>query len=139
MKKIAIILTIVAATAMIFSACGKYEEGPSFSLLTKKSRITGTWNQTEFYIKDKLQNNSYKEEYTFNSDGTGTKTTALGLAKNTVAIVWEFNEDKTILMVKEINATKYNEYTILRLTNKEMWIANEIAIIGLREFRYKKV
>jgi hypothetical protein len=139
MKKVFSISIITLALALTFSACTTYEEGPSFSLLTPDMRIKGTWNQTEFYINDDLQDNTFQVEFTFESDGTGTRTTSLGAGSTTVDIVWQFNDDKTILMTKETDATEYDEATILRLTNSEMWIVDDAGIFGMWQFRYEKV
>lgn len=139
MKKIFSISLLTLALALAFSACTTYEEGPSFSLLTPDMRIKGTWNQTELYIEDDLQDNTFQVEFTFESDGTGTRTTTLGSGSTTVDIVWQFNEEKTILMTKETDAAEYDEATILRLTSSEMWIVDDAGIFGMWEFRYEKV
>lgn len=139
MKKVFSISIITLALALTFSACTTYEEGPSFSLLTPDMRIKGTWNQTELYINEDLQDNTFQVEFTFESDGTGTRTTTLGSGSTTVDIVWQFNEDKTILMTKETDAAEYDEATILRLTSSEMWIVDDAGIFGMWEFRYEKV
>jgi hypothetical protein len=139
MKKVFSISLITLALALTFSACTTYEEGPSFSLLTPDMRIKGTWNQTALYINDDLQDNTFQVEFTFDSDGTGTRTTSLGSGSTTVDIVWQFNDDKTILMTKEPDASEYDEATILRLTNSEMWIVDDAGFFGMWEFRYEKV
>jgi len=47
MKKLSILF---AAFAVVFLAsCGKYEEGPGFSLRSKTSRLAGTWTLTEAF------------------------------------------------------------------------------------------
>jgi len=55
MKKIGIILSIVAGFAILFTACGKYEEGPAFNLKTKKARIVGTWGIKEITVNGNVQ------------------------------------------------------------------------------------
>lgn len=44
----------LASLGMIafLSACGKYEEGPGFTLLTKKARLTGEWDAKEYVDAD---------------------------------------------------------------------------------------
>ncbi|MDR2010116.1 MAG: hypothetical protein LBQ22_06505 [Bacteroidales bacterium] len=54
MKKLSIILSAIAVIAMLFSSCGKYEEGPSFSLATKKARLKGTWELTETKVNGEV-------------------------------------------------------------------------------------
>lgn len=139
MKKIFAISLIVIALAISFSACKTYDEGPSLSVLTPKMRIKGTWNQTALYINDNLQDNNYKLEFSFDGDGTGTRTNSLGTISNKVDIMWQFNDDKTILLVKEPNASQYDEMKILRLTNKEMWTVVDAGLLGMWQYRYEKV
>ncbi len=52
MKKIASIILVVLGATMIFSACKKYEEGPSFTLVTAKKRIVGLWILDEARLND---------------------------------------------------------------------------------------
>ena len=35
--------TLAGVTSMGISSCGKYEDGPGFSLLSKKARVAGDW------------------------------------------------------------------------------------------------
>ena len=132
MKKLAIILTIVATTAMIFSSCGKYEEGPSVSLLTKKARITGTWTLTETTYNGVVQDiTGYTMSTTLEKDGTGEMALSgsyMGFTFNTTTeLEWEFNDTKETLRVryKEADATVWEEWTestITKLTNSEFWM-----------------
>lgn len=43
MKRTRLLLAIAFAISVVFISCGKYEEGPSISLRTKKARLTGVW------------------------------------------------------------------------------------------------
>lgn len=132
MKKLAIIFTILATTAMIFSSCGKYEEGPSVSLLTKKARLTGTWelvssetNGTAIDFGDVVS------KTTLEKDGTGSMSISgsyLGFTYNSTSdLEWEFNDTKEAIKVrfKEVDDTEWDEWeesTIIKLTNKELWL-----------------
>jgi len=139
MKRFFILAIVSISLAFTFSACTGYDEGPSFSVLTPEMRIKGTWSQTELYINDELQSNDFQIEFTFASDGTGTRSTTLGSGTTTVDIDWKFNDDKTILMYKDTDAEEWSETTILRLTNSEMWINEDAGVFGLWQFRYEKV
>lgn len=132
MKKLAIILTIVAATAMIFSSCGKYDEGPAFSLLTKKARITGTWTVTEMSsdgtIID-LQGTVMKQ--TLEKDGTGTFTVSgeyLGMTISTTSnLEWRFDDTKENIEVRIADEDGnfddvWDSSKIIKLTNSECWV-----------------
>ena len=54
MEKISnkVLLVGVLAIAIGFSGCKKYEDGPWFSLLTKKQRITGEWETKKLLNTD---------------------------------------------------------------------------------------
>ena len=46
MKKI---LSLFVITIFVLTSCKKYEEGPSFTLLSKKSRLANTWRIDRYY------------------------------------------------------------------------------------------
>ncbi|PLX09689.1 MAG: hypothetical protein C0596_01325 [Marinilabiliales bacterium] len=128
MKKFAIILTIVAATAMIFSSCGKYEEGPAFSLLTKKARITGTWTLSEMTIDGEVQDLAGMTTTTvLEKDGTGSMTASFGGFSFSADIEWEFDDTKENLRTRTYDAdseewSDWSETKITKLTNSECWM-----------------
>jgi hypothetical protein len=128
MKRFAIILTIVAAAAMIFSACGKYEEGPSFSLLSKTSRVVGTWTITEITVDGEVQDlDGTVMKSTMEKDGTGSMSVTWSGFTFTSDLEWEFDEAKENLRTrtKDADETEFGEWDsseILRLTNSECWL-----------------
>jgi hypothetical protein len=126
MKRFAIILTVVAATAMLFSSCGKYEEGPSFSLLTKKARIAGEWTMSEVTIDGTVQDiGEDPMSYTLEKDGTGIVKVVWGGLTLSFDIEWEFDEAKENLKVRTKDANdewdEWVESEIIRLTSSEFW------------------
>ena len=42
-KNSTLLLAAAAITVLNFQSCSKYEDGPAFSLRTKKSRLVGDW------------------------------------------------------------------------------------------------
>jgi len=40
----------ISLIVIVFSACTKYPDGPSFSLAAKKTRVVGKWKLDKFYI-----------------------------------------------------------------------------------------
>jgi hypothetical protein len=127
MKRFAIILTVVAATAMLFSSCGKYEEGPSFSLLTKKARIAGEWTVTEVSVDGDVQDmEGASMVYTMEKDGTGSAKVTWGGFSFEFEAEWEFDEAKENLRVRTKDENdewdEWAESEIIRLTNSELWM-----------------
>lgn len=139
MKRFIIISIIALSLIGSFSACTTYDEGPGFTVIPAEKRIQGTWEQTELYINDELQDGSFKIEFKFNSDGTGTRSSTLGSGTTTDDIEWQFNDDKTILMFKDTGDDEWDEATILRLTTKDLWILEDVGLFGMWQFRYEKV
>ena len=130
MKRNIFALTIVMAAMFVLNSCGKYEEGPGFSLLSKKARITGVWSfdkmfvdGTEVEIDEIMQ--SFKIDIM--KDGTGkTSVTFMGMTINQ-DFEWEFNADKTHLRMRSKDSEtgeweEWDESEIIRLTNKECWM-----------------
>ena len=126
MKKITY-LTVTGAAALSLTGCGKYEDGPSFSLLTKKSRVVGQWN-VKSIGSEVLANNGGSINMDFERSGGmilsatysyyGTNQT------NSYAGSWDFASDKEQLMLNLDGDVQLFE--IKRLTAKEMWLDDDI-------------
>ncbi len=116
---------ILLGTATLVSSCGKYEEGPSFSLLTKKMRLTGDWTATELSIDGQAQDlNGMTTNISINNDDTYTYVVQYTLGTltytNTENGTWEFNSDKSAVLLLEDGTSTATEMTIIKLMNKEM-------------------
>lgn len=118
-----IVFAILVFGILSFS-CGKYEEGPMFTILTKKSRVVNTWevdayfkNNKEIELPDSLANNT--REYKI--DGT---VIFYNHGIDNIEGEWQFYQDKEYLLTE----FKYNDETymekarILKLKQKEMWL-----------------
>ncbi|MCC6701316.1 MAG: hypothetical protein IT221_07315 [Fluviicola sp.] len=124
-KTILTLATVVAATTFLAS-CGKYEDGPGFTLLTKKARLTGEWDIKEYVdgSDGSVVAETSSDTYLIEKDGTITIKSGNVSTKGT----WEFVSDKEQLSVTVpvvIFGVTYSEpeiSTITRLTNKELWI-----------------
>jgi len=128
MKKLRYLLTAVLLTGLLFTApsCGKYEDGPGFTLLTKKKRLIGDWDLVSttdsdgtMYADNSSDFISYKKDDVFNA--TYGNYTIIGS--------WEFGSGKeTIKTTFQIPFTEGQTTTIVtirRLTNKELWTMDE--------------
>ncbi|MBX2984564.1 MAG: hypothetical protein LC109_12035 [Bacteroidia bacterium] len=123
MKKIISTILIAASLMFVatnFSSCKKYEDGPSMSLRSKKARLVGKWEIEKYFLNEKdythemlsvIKDNSF----TFKSDGT-YEVFVDGEGDNGK---WEFNSDKTKILITIDNETE--TWTIRRLTNSELW------------------
>lgn len=122
--KLFVAAAILGGTMMAAPSCGKYEEGPGFSLRSKKSRLAGEWDAKEYVDADGTTIADTDDDYiTFEKDGT-YKVTSDGTS---VSGTWEFASDKEKLRTSYTvgGMTFTGESTIVRLTNKELWIKDE--------------
>lgn len=114
---------IFASAIFVLSACGKYEEGPKFSLASKKARVVNKWKLEESFTngeKDELDEDDRALRVEFTKDGAVTYS-ANGFA---LAGKWEFSDDKEELKIS-FNyglGTEVSTYKILKLKSKEMWL-----------------
>ena len=141
MKKLSILF---AAFAVVFLAsCGKYEDGPGFSLRSKTSRLAGTWTVTEAFqgstnITNSLINGG-TVEVTFDKEGAYKKTydfVVLGFpSSGTITGTWAFSDDKTAVVVSN-GSGQSDSSKILRLTNKELWLEESDGSGGTYEVHY---
>lgn len=136
MKKI-----IVAALVILlsFTSC-KYDKGPFISIYTKKHRVVNSWNYKAVYrnglnITDgKITGDVVYSQSSIGFDETGKASTiiALNTGNNTVSKnqyngVWYFQENKEKIIVRfDFGAIPDQEYKIVKLKEKEMWLENII-------------
>ncbi|HQP04741.1 MAG TPA: hypothetical protein PLP11_09070 [Bacteroidales bacterium] len=124
MRKIASILLIAAAAVFVFNSCQPYEEGPSISLLSKTTRLVGDWTIDTWLANDTEQDiSSTQPRMSFVKDGSGSMTINVFNFAVTVDLEWEFVGDDGIrYRVKKHAWEDWTEYTILRLSNDELFI-----------------
>ena len=122
MKNIALLSLFVV---LFLTSCNKYSEGPNFSLLTRKARITNDWI-LESYTKDgtELYDGSYELNLSIESDGTYSKsqiTSSLGqLQSETTHGTWEFENSQSEIVLLENGFTIGESYEIIMLKNKNI-------------------
>lgn len=124
MKKVTSVIAALFMTAvftMTFESCGKYEEGPGFSLASKKGRLSREW-VGDVYI-DGASGTSVtitgSDVVTFDKDGKFTYTSGGASSVGT----WEFSSNKENLLVSFtiLGVTSTDTSKIIRLTSKELW------------------
>ncbi|PLX05914.1 MAG: hypothetical protein C0596_15555 [Marinilabiliales bacterium] len=152
-KRITTVLVVLfSITAGItFNSCNKYEEGPSFSLLSATKRITGTWELTETLLNDEVvdvndmldmfgempMDTSMSEfefdisEITVNSVMlTFEKSGAGNLAVSISYMMFPFTQNESMTWTfdddkENVSITVMGDvqtFEIIRLTNKELWL-----------------
>ena len=123
--KIYLFLSIAVIISLAISSCGKYEDGPGFSLLSKTARMTNKWELKSVdgetipageAVLDLKKDGSFS----INEDGYITDGS------------WDFSNDK-----EDLHLTIFGEgivFKIRRLTNKELWLENELEDNELSKF-----
>ncbi len=124
MKKLILLLTFLTC----FTSCKKYAEGPSFTLLTKKSRVANNWKLKKYFIDgaDKtgdalvafkdfnliIDKNNMKYSKSF---------TALSILPYGEAGSWKFSSDKMNIEFTPDNSNiKPYSWKIEKLKEKEV-------------------
>ena len=118
-------LSIAVIISLAITSCGKYEDGPGFSLLSKTARMTNTW---ELKSVDGEIIPAGEIVWEFKKDGEATISYG-GLGTETGT--WEFSDDKEDLSLTVSGST--TNLKIRRLTNKELWV-EEPAGLELAKF-----
>ena len=118
-------LSIAVIISLAITSCGKYEDGPGFSLLTKTARMTNKW---ELKSVDGEIIPAGEIVWEFKKDGEATISYG-GLGTETGT--WEFSDDKEDLSLTVSGST--TNLKIRRLTNKELWV-EEPAGLELAKF-----
>jgi hypothetical protein len=143
MKKISLLLVTIAMVSLW--SCGKYEEGPMFSLRSKTGRIAGTWVYDKILQNDvdvtsqSTANSTF--EMTIDRDGTyKTVYSYTVLGQNFSGEdtgTWEFGDNETLSVTSD-NGGGTNSTTIIRLTNSEFWTKETDSSTGdVTEVHYK--
>ena len=112
----------------ILGACNKYSEGPAFSLLTRKARISNDWT-LQSYTKDGTELfdvNAEEQNLSIEKDGSysGTIiTTELGQLQSTSTNgTWTFENSQSDVNFLPAESLLGVTYEIILLKNKTMKI-----------------
>ena len=129
------ILACSLLTAVSVSpSCGKYDDGPGFSLASKKSRLTGGWELEKYKVNGISQDISnmsldieFEKDGDYNTSAVTRVTDNYGYSYNYTYFTsgdWEFSADKEEIEFEDNDGDKF-DWEIKRLTNKELWVEDE--------------
>lgn len=110
-------------------SCAKYEDGPKFSLSTKKTRVSNKWSYQSVlnYKTNEIKYSEYDNwtDY-FDKQMKFTRTIMYLNKPTTYKGSWEFfNHKKQIKIKYKIHTRDTSEiYTILRLEKDTFWVCN---------------
>ena len=115
-----LLLAATAVTVLNFQSCGKYEDGPAFSLRSKTSRLVGEWE----VVKIQGQNvpSGYEITMEFESDGDLTYGYSYSYYGTTYTYSysgeWEWEDNKGSIEI-DVDGDRI-DFEILRLTKDEL-------------------
>ncbi len=112
----------IAIMAFNMQSCKKYDDGPGFTLRSKKARLVGNWDIVQIGAETFPQN-GYSIEFEFDKEGDFKYSYTYGTYSYTYAGTWDFSSDKEDLRLV-IDGT-VQTFAIKRLTNKEVWLEDE--------------
>ncbi|MBK8615493.1 MAG: hypothetical protein IPN85_19020 [Flavobacteriales bacterium] len=128
MKPLSIVsILAISALGTLSTGCGKYEDGPDFSLRSRASRIANTW-KVESARKggDDVTSSFTQYELNMTKDGDATLTANYELGDVTFEYAtngtWDLeNKDEDLKLDFENNDAD-ETYNILRLKEEELWL-----------------
>ena len=123
MKKLSILFAAFAVLFLV--SCGKYEDGPGFSLRSKAGRVAGSWTYDKIYLNDVdvtslITTSGEDVTLDFTKDGGYTYTSVYAGQTYSDAGKWEFTNNDEDMKITDSDGY-VDTYKILRLTNTEMW------------------
>lgn len=110
--------------AIIFSllACRKYDEGPAFSLRSKKQRLANVWKIETYLVNGEDKTSTIDSMYLtfeFRKDGAYQELMSHSHMYYIDTGRWKFIEDKEAIEIYRTNDTI--TWQITRLEEKELW------------------
>ncbi len=122
-------LSVIAGLFLCISACKKYEEGPGFSLRTKKERVSNAW-KVSFYSENGVDKTTFFNAFysggKFHIANTGGFIFTYkenGVIDRDLGGDWYFNNDKTgIIFMQSTPTSETWTWEILKLREREMWV-----------------
>ena len=125
MKRSSLLFTAFAM--LLLASCGKYEDGPDFTLRSKKARIAGSWTLEKYTVDgvdltSQVTSADLSLSFKYEKDGSYSEVTFLsGQVASTKSGTWKLSLNKENLVVIYTSGTVV-AYKILRLTNSELWL-----------------
>lgn len=123
---------LLITLGMLLGSCRKYEDGPSFSFISKKERVTNTWTASEIFRNDIDETKDfdiYSMQFTKNGRLTWTIQPAGFSAPVSESADWELASVKEQIKLTfdtpdpVSGETRLLYMDILRLTEDQLWIS----------------
>jgi hypothetical protein len=122
----------VFISAMHFSSCKKYDDGPALSLKTKKARVANEWKYDQVLSSNGTNITSSYANQSIEFKRDGTYITSSGTSSGTGT--WIFASDKEDIVLTENDGGDSYTWHMMRLKEKELWVSYEY-FGGVYEYR----
>ena len=131
-------------TSIAFASCKKYEDGPTFSLLTKKDRVANTWKVDQCLVNGEDKTFDYRtlileETMIFTKYQTYeySELSNWAWAKAEDDGAWQFVDKKEDIQLLSNNTTVgYKTYKILKLEPNALWLQRTFKPDSIVEYHY---
>jgi hypothetical protein len=130
MKSLKYISLAVIVAIVGFSSCKKYEDGPAFSLKSKKARVANTWEIDVAYRNGEVVTDDY-DEFTLRTEVDGNASLAALYSLGDFSFeyetqgTWQFEDSKEVISFDYENDDADAKYQILKLENDNMWLREQ--------------
>jgi len=123
------IIISAAIFGLLFSSCGKYEDGPGISFRSKKARLVNTWRPDRVFDENGQERAADNDDLTIDIHNNGDYTAYNSSVSQTGkwSFINDFESVKFVYSETVLGTTIVNEnaVVILRLTNTEWWIRQD--------------
>jgi hypothetical protein len=125
MKKV-ITLTMLALFVAVLSSCGKYDEGPEFSVIPKYMRVANVWKISNYTVNgiDQSTTPFANSTYEFTTKYKYIEKWTSGALSLQSEGTWTFSGNKEKISTTVVNGlsgvSTTTEYDIIMLYNNEM-------------------
>jgi hypothetical protein len=134
---------MLAIVAIVFTGCGKYEDGPAFSLRSKNARLQGEWEMTEAEGPDFTYNGSvytyidgfsypYTYSMTLEKDGTFESEERIDGTLDVDKGYWSWMDgasSKELLSLPNFDVLKVVKLTSKELVVSDSWDSGDITYV----------
>lgn len=132
--KLLLVVLVAGLLLPAFQSCKKYDDGPMFSLRSKKARVAGEWKFSSYIVNGNDETNEYMKDKIEFEKGGDVKYTSIDVNTGETILftgTWEFDDGKeslTMTMSTQLTDNNGNKLTVTasydckikELKNKEM-------------------
>jgi len=128
--KLSVSILLIAFTAITFTSCEDYPEGPAISLISKTNRVANNWRVAQA-LNDGIDVTSDYDKYELNLSKTGTAELIANYSilgsdfEFTTAGTWAFVNDSEKISFNYENNNADGIFQILKLKEDEMWLKED--------------